>query len=799
MTRRAPNRAATFLYSSLAVLAGALLAGAAEAGAAEDDHLAWQYWYPREVLSDAERTLLPGYCEGRYRWPELPYPLGFDDTGLSVNAESMRAEYFSSGDITLTGNAVIRKGNRTLRGATVTLNRNTMVGVAENGLLVEEEELIVRADRGEVNLNTSATTLDGAEFLFMERNIRGSAERVRQTEEKTLLVDRPAFTSCEPGGQTWEITARKLTVEEGAVFGRARDAVLRLGDVPVLYTPFLRFPVSDDRQSGWLFPVVGYSDVDGLDLALPYYLNLAPNYDATITPRYVRDRGLGVETEFRALSSWQETTLSGAFLPEDDLYDGTFTRDDWDDLFRQGQVSGDFEPEDRWLYAMYHRGDVGRLRTVVDYTAVSDRDYFRDLGTTLEVSSNRELERRGEVLTSFGNLSMRFWAQRFDRLDEIRLDEYQRLPELALNYAGKLPGPFELSVGASASRFDRDNDELVGLSRLVGNRYHVEPRLRLPFYRTWGFFSVTGGYRFTRYDLDDTEGLFDDEPERTIGLASVDTGLFFERDLDWFDSPLVQTLEPRLFYLYQENEDQSELPRFDVGELTFRFDQLFRDNRFAGIDRIGDANQLSTGLTSRFLQPATGRELFRASIGTIVYFEDREVTLSGLQRDEDTNDTSQIAGEVSASLGSWRLTGSVIYDPHDDDVEEGGGYLQYRSSNDHIFNVGYRYREEEDVDQTDLSFIWPLSKRYSVIGRWNFDIESGRTIEGLGGIEYNNCCWQVRLVGRRIIDSPSAREIDDTEAEIGAFVQVVFKGLAGVGTKMESLLEKSIRGYRAEI
>ena len=278
-----------------------------------------------------------------------------------------------------------------------------------------------------------------------------------------------------------------------------------------------------------------------------------------------------------------------------------------------------------------------------------------------------------------GNLSLRLWAQRFDRTDDVDRDDYQRLPELALNYRSELPGPFELSMKASASRFDRDNDDLVGLSRVVGDRYHFDPRLSLPFSRPWGFFTLTGGYRYTQYDLDDTEGLFDEEPDRTIGLGSVDTGLFFERDLNWFGTALVQTLEPRLYYLYQENEDQSELPRFDVSELTFSFNQLFRENRFAGLDRIGDANQLSTGLTSRFLKPATGGELFRASIGTIVYFEDRDVTIAGNPREEDREDTSEIAGELAATLGKWTLTGSMIYDPHNSDVDEGGGYLQYRS------------------------------------------------------------------------------------------------------------------------
>ena len=795
------NCLAGFLLSWAAFVSSAAETPAPAQIAEPEPPLTAQFWVPRAQLSTAELIGLPEYCAGTYRWPELPYAVGVDDRGMVTNAEARSAEYLRSGDITLTGDVVVRRGNRTLRADRISLNRNTMIGRADAGVQVEEEAFIARGASGEMNLNTSASQMDKAQFLYKEQNektIRGEAEQVAQLENRDLEVTRVNFTSCEPGNQTWEISARSLTIEEDSIFGTARDAVLRIGDVPILYTPYLSFPVSDERKSGWLFPALAYSDNDGMDIAMPYYLNLAENYDATIIPRWIQDRGLGVETEFRTLSNWQETTVSGAFLPEDDIYNGIYAKDDWDDLERQGLVTGDFDPADRWLLAMDHRGRIGRVRTVVDYTAVSDRDYFRDLGTTLKISSQRELERRGEALMDVGNLSLRLWAQRFDRTDDIPRDDYQRLPELAANYRSELPGPFEFSLGATASRWDRDNEDLIGLEKVVGNRYHVDPRVSLPFYRTWGFFKATAGYRYTQYDLDDTEGLFDDEPDRSIGLGSVDTGLYFDRDLSWFDTPLVQTLEPRLFYLYQENEDQSELPRFDVSQLTFQFNQLFRDNRFAGLDRIGDANQLSTAVTSRFLRPSTGREVFRASVGTIVYFEDREVTIAGNPTDDDREDTSQIAAELAATFGNWRVTGSMLYDPHDSDVDEGGGFLQYRTDNDHIFNVGYRYRSDDDVDQTDVSFIWPVSTRYSLIGRWNYDVESGRTIEGLGGIEYNNCCWQVRVVGRRFIDSPSAREIVDTEAEIGAFVQVVFKGLAGVGTKIESLLEKSVRGYRSE-
>ena len=574
--------------------------------------------------------------------------------------------------------------------------------------------------------------------------------------------------------------------------------MVRVKNVPVFYSPYLSIPVTDDRQSGWLFPDLGYESENGLDVALPYYWNMAPNYDMTVIPRYVSNRGAGIEAEGRYLSGWQNTTLVGAILPEDKLFNGTYQKKDYEALEEAGLVQGPFVPEDRWLYAMYHQGDFGRFRSTVDYTAVSDRDYFRDLGSGLGVSRRRDVERRGEIAYLHEGLEVRLWAQRFDRLDAVTVDAYQRVPELALTYRGDLPATMEWSLDSSYARFDRDNEDLVGSLKVVGDRFHVEPRVRLPLGRSWGFLTLMGGYRYTQYKLEDVQASVDDEPVREIGLGSADAGLYFDRDSSWFGNGATHTLEPRIYYLYQQYRDQDDLPRFDASALTFRYDQLFRDNRFTGLDRIGDANQLSVGLTSRFLSDRSGQEFFRFSVGQIFYFEDRRVTLAGITSEFNQTSRSEVACELATSFGRWSLIGNVVYDPHLKDVAEGGGYLQCRRDNGHIFNVGYRTRAAGNIDQPDISMIWPLSKRYSFVGRWNYDINSGRTIEGLAGIQYDDCCWQVRLLFRHFLDTPSALVFTEADARNSVMFQVVFKGLAGVGNKIESLLEKSLRGFRAE-
>lgn len=779
-----------------AAVAAACLAGPS---LGQTSGLAESLWVPRAELPPERAERVPDYCAGAYRTLTFPHPLDSDPDEFPLRTDSRTASYLIEGDIELEGDVRLEQGNRTIEAARAELDQERRQGRVTGGVRLQEPGMVMQGERAEVNLDTRAATVDDVQFLLLDSALRGEARSLAQDGDGNMTVTGGWFTRCEPGNGNWRLSASSVRVDDGEVFGVARNAVLRVRDVPVFYTPYLQFPVTDDRQSGWLFPNIGHSDEDGTDVSLPYYFNLAPNYDATLMPRWISERGEGLEGELRHLSAWQETTLTGAFLYRDERFDGTFDRDDFEELRAAGEVSGEFEPENRWLYAMEHSGGFGNFSTAVDYTAVSDRDYFRDLGSDLGVSSQIELERRGEIQYASGGLLVRLWAQRFQRLDESRVDPYQRLPELNVSYLGELPGPLEWSVSSALATFDRANDDLRGLNAVVGDRMHVEPRLRLPLTAPWGFLTFMGGYRYTEYDLRDVPDDVDPRPSRGIGLGSAHAGLFFERELGWFGEALVQTLEPQVYYLYQEFEPQDELPRFDASVLTFGFSQLFRDNRFSGLDRIGDANRASVGLTTRFLDAASGTEYLRASVGAIDYFRDRRVTLDGRVTDDDTQPTSALAGELSARIAArFTATSSLVWDPHDDLWEEAAVGLSYRGDNRHIVNVGYRKRLQGDIEQTDLSLYWPVSRHFAVLGRWNYDVVSGRTIEGFGGIEYNDCCWQVRLMARRFLDSPSGRDLEQAEADEGIFVQIVFKGLAGLGDKVESVLRRGIRGYRTE-
>ncbi len=616
-------------------------------------------WVPRAQLSADVLRALPEFCEGAYVEPAYPVPLDVDPATLPINVGAQSLEYWRSDRAELLGDVLVTRGNQSLVMSGATVHEAEQSVDVAGGLTLREPGMLVVGDQAQVSLVSGAAVVSNARFVLQPNQLRGGAATLRRNEVGDLQVLDATFTRCEPGNNSWRLTSSEVRIDEGAKFGTARNAVLRVHDVPVLYTPFIRFPVTDERMSGWLSPEMGYSDSNGADTSLPYYLNLAPNYDATITPRYVSERGAALQGEARHLSDHARTGVGGAFLYHDDVYDGELSKDEFD----KAGSPGNFEPADRWLIATTHDGQFGDLRTLIDYGKVSDLDYFRDLGTSLSVASQVDLNQLGAVAYGVGGLTLRVWAQDFQPLDDDGPKPYRRLPAVDADYQGTLLGPLHWSLLTSYADFDRPNGNLTGIDRINGKRTHIEPRLELPLETRYGFARFVAGYRYTTYDLQDVPIGADDDPDREIWMGSADTGLYFERDTQWFGAATVQTLEPRLFYLYQQYANQNALPQFDVAELDFTFDQLFRDNRFAGLDRIADANQLSAALTTRFLNPVTGAQRLRLSLGQTIYFEDRQVSITGTPDDSDDQTDSPLTGLIEAALGGdFSLLASATYD-----------------------------------------------------------------------------------------------------------------------------------------
>ncbi|MCY4213231.1 MAG: LPS-assembly protein LptD [Gammaproteobacteria bacterium] len=764
-------------------------------GASAEGPLAERFWVDWAQLTSAERSRHPAWCSGAYRFPgPLTAP-----SDSKVRAESDSAAYLSDGTVELGGSVVIAQGARLVRTDRALINSEADTATAPGVVRISDADVMMQGAAAVVRLDSRAARLNDAQIVLTGPQLRGHADAVERQGDGDIRLTRARFTRCEPGNGSWRIDARSLHLPDGEVFGTARGAVLRVKGVPLAWLPYMKFPVSEQRQSGSLFPHIGASGEDGIDLALPYYLNLAPNYDATVTPRLLGKRGVGAGGEARHLSRRDRTRLFGGYLANDQRYDGELERDDWRELQAAGAFQGEeFDPAGRWFAGIEHRGQAGRFSSFINYAAVSDRDYFRVFDGAVSDRGRFNLERYGEINYRHGAFSARLWGQGFQRLDEIRRPEYRRLPEINIGYQGLGLGPLRLSLDARGAAFDRNTENLRGIDALTGERLHLEPRLSLPLHWPFGFLHARAGYRHTAYALDSkAERLEDDSPERSIFYGSLDGGLIFERDLDAFATPLVQTLEPRLRYFRQGYEDQDRLPRFDAKALTFSYRQLFRDNRFAGLDRISDANELTVGVTSRFLNRTNGREYLYASLGQTFHFRDRRVTLSGRPGDDERHGASAISGEIGGEFARrWRLTGALAWDTGDSQLDEAAAALSYRRDNQRILNLGYR-RLAGGIDQTDVSLHWPVTRRYAVFGRWNHDLKLGRTIEGLVGIEYNDCCWRLRLVARRHLDHAAARSLDSVDPDSGFYLQMLFKGLGAFGGRVDSILERSIRGYRS--
>lgn len=701
---------------------------------------------------------------------------------------------------TLSGNVVVRQGTRELRAPALTLDEATSTARADGIAKLSDVALHLRGQNLELAMQSDSASLDQAEFVMPQSQMRGHAGRLEK-RGPALALANTSLTGCPPGNDGWTIRADRIEIDQNETFAVARDAQVRIKGLPVFRAPYLRFPVTEKRVSGFLFPELSHGGVGGIELGLPYYLNLAPNYDATFVPRLMTRRGTGMDGELRHKATGNDTELRAAWLRKDEQYNGVLSRRDWLRAGNEGVTS--FDPADRWLARLDHRGQFGGLYTLVNYARASDRDYLADFGygagTDLEFASRVSLPSRAEVRYRRSGLDARIWAQSFQPLTE-RPAPWRRVPEANVVYRGKLAGPVEWSMASVWSWFDRDDATLAAPS-LAGRRMHLEPGARLQFARPFGFLTLAAAFRYTEWHLDHTLG--NTTPHRAVARAGVDGGLFFERTLgnDW-----VQTLEPRIAYLRQGYEEQNHLPRFDAAALTFGYDQLFRTDRFAGLDRIGDAHHISAGVATRLLHAERGHERLVARIGAIAWLEDRRVTLN---RSPDASETrpAAFAGDMSGDIGPIRLTATAAWDTDGRRLDEAGLIASTRSESGRIVSFGYRRRAIINVDQTDIGLYAPLTRRLSIFGRWNHDWQNGQMVEGFAGFGWRGCCVEVKLLWRRLIDAPREPSAwgganapivggPDARPEDRVMLQVSLNGLAGFGRRIESHLERGVRGYR---
>ncbi|MEX2496322.1 MAG: LPS assembly protein LptD, partial [Woeseia sp.] len=665
----------------------------------------------------------------------------------------------------MTGGVRVRRGNRLAGAETAYYNPDARALLLDGGVRYEDPRAEISSRSAEFAYDSGRIRFEGAEFQLGETGSRGAADLLQIADDGVVSLGEVSYTTCPPGSEDWMIEADDITLDTREGSGTARHVKLRFKGVPILYSPYLSFPITDARKSGVLTPEIGSAGRSGNELRIPWYWNIADNYDATVTTRLLTDRGLQLGTEFRYLTERNDGIAQFEYLADDNLVN-----------------------DDRHLINFNHRTLFENgWRNLIDFSEASDSSYFEDLGGSLSTSSITHLNRSvtfdyyGARWALFGRL------QDYQTIDDAIVpsnEPYRRLPQFVASAAWP-----ERALGLQYS-FD---GELVYFDRDVGTtgwRVDLAPQVEWPFERPGWFVTPGATLRYTGYALGNRQPGQDDQPSRALPISSFDAGMILERSMN-SSRGWIQTLEPRMLYVNVPHREQSDLPVFDTIEPDLNLVQLFRKNRYLGADRIADADQLSVGITSRILESESGKEVVAATIGQALYLSEQSVTLPG-QPALGSGSSDYIAEvrfllyeHLNFNVGhQWGSGGSG--------TAQSEARLQYRPRSDKILNLSYRFRRNS-VEQGDVSWSWPLSQRWNFVGRYNFSFRDSEALEQFFGLEYESCCWGLRLVSRRHISTRDGTR----DSSFG--LQLVLKGMTSVGTAADKLLERGILGYTPDI
>jgi LPS-assembly protein len=746
-----------------------------------------------------------------------------DDHRIHIDSDDAVVD--ASGHAVLNGRVKVRQDARSVTSDSVTYDEKTGRVAVKGSVDFEDPKLRVRSVAGSYDID-GAATFDQANFQLMDRNGRGYAKNVDLLTDGKVQLTQVRYTTCPVGNQDWMLQASSIDLDTKLKDGVAHHVTMRFKDVPIFYTPYISFPLGDERKSGLLFPSFGHSGSNGYELEVPYYFNLAPNYDLTVTPGLLSARGVQVAEQFRYLTAMSHGQVDGTFLPSDSQTHSNRS------YFRVTDIT-DFK-----------RG----MRFDADIASVSDHNYFEDFAVGSDQTSVTFLERRADVLYYDDAWRVRGELQNFQTID-ISVPEvqrpYSRVPRIQANALWPVPGTqFELALDSEAVNFLREMGP-------TGVRFNAAPEIRWSTRGQGYFFEPAVGYDFTQYDLKNAAIGAPSTPTRALPYARLDAGLAFERE-SGSRGQRTQTLEPRVVYSYVPYRNQDELPIFDTGLPDLNLTELFRTNRYVGQDRFGDANQVALSLTSRLFDHVSGSQYLSATIGQIRYFSKPRVTLpdavllassgqslvtvpgvnpfampgqavvnsrgqilmaipgqyvSGLPSQPlaitspgqggQVFSASDLVADVSVTAYKhFSLNFDYLWNPYTSQTDKSEISLQYRPDPTRVVNIGYRFQQniltqQSILKQWDGSFAWPIADHWNTVGRWVYSLQDHQTIEQMAGFEYKSCCWKVQVVQRRYVRVTNNTAGLDTSYAL----QLELTGLSSVGKPANTFLEREIRGY----
>ncbi len=695
--------------------------------------------------------------------PPPPPPPAGPDSEQPTLIDADRSKAVRQGVSVLSGNVDIRQGQRELKADRAEYDSRDRTVRVEGNVHYASPTLSADGDKGHYNLDSGKGELSDAEYFLPQRHGRGAASTVETLDQDHSRLSDVSYTTCPAGDTDWELLAPELDLDHAAGVGTGHNVHVDFFGVPFFYTPYISFPLDDRRKSGFLAPSFGGRGTTGTEIEIPYYWNIAPDMDATITPRNMTRRGIMTNLEYRYLTESTAGRTNVSYLANDRVTGATRDNLHYDQKTDLG---------DSWTFS-------------ANLNHVSDPLYFTDFGNSLAVAttvSQPSVLRLGYTDTNWQFATI---AQSIQTLNPTTLKittPYRTLPRVSLDWSSDDTGLGPAySVDTEFTRF-----QLGGHTNAL--RLDLEPRASYTFGTPGYYVTPTVGMSAAHYSLLNPGPSQPDGISRTAPIFSLDSGLYFTRDAG-STGDLIQTLEPRLFYLYVPYRNQDQIPRFDTGLPTFNMLQLFTENRFTGTDRLGDANQISYALTSRLLDKSSGKELLEASIGQIHYFADRRVQLTP-SRPVETATRSDWVAESRLALGdAWSASANMQWSPTTRDPQLASLQLQYAPGPRQVVNASYRFHRGQ-IKQTDLSFSWPLTRNVSMVGRWNYSIKDHVTLESFAGLQYETCCWAFQAVTRHFVTSTG-------ETDSALFFQLELKGLGSVGRRLDDFLERGILGYQS--
>lgn len=686
------------------------------------------------------------------------HPVSSDGTAAFINAQHVEAkkgeQLEASGDVELRQNGQVISAGHLLYG------QESKDVLAEGEVRFEQTGIVMTGPVLKLNLDTDIGEMSQPQFEFSENHARGTAETLHILGKKNYTFDNATYTTCPAGDDDWILRMSHLDIDRTTQIGVARQARVEFMGVPILYTPWMDFALNDNRRSGFLGPTFGSTNTGGAELTLPYYWNIAPNLDATFSPREISKRGLQLNNEFRYL----EPGYSG--------------------IARYEVLSGDrVTNTSRSFLALKHAQSLGGgLGLALNVNRVTDDAYFRDLSSTVSGTSQTNLLRDGVLTYAGGSWTALTRVQRFQTLQDPLAPvvvPYRRQPQVLLNGQQTLA---DANVNFASEYVDFRHDTLVN-----GERMMLNPSVSYPLLSDLGYYVTPKlGVHYTKYKMGVNNAAALPDATRTLPIFSMDSGMVYERDMKSFlGGDYVQTLEPRLFYVYIPYKDQSLLPVFDSAQAPFSFGQIFSENRFFGNDRVGDANMATLALTSRVIDNEGGTERLRVMLGERFSFKSPQVNL--ITPTDNTNRSDVLLGLGGKVTNAWSLDSLVQYNPNQAHTESYNLTARLRPEAGKLFNLGYRFTRNT-LHQTDVSTQWPLFGRWLGVARLSYSLQDKRAVESLAGVEYNQSCWTMRFVAQSITTATNIRSS-------GMYLQLELNDLVRIGSDPLDALRLSIPGY----